>query len=83
MRTYSIELSGTITRDIIWREVDAENEDQVRAICAQELPSYRVRSVIPVDHSMSGADSSPSPMPNDESLSTSSPPSATAARSKP
>ena len=50
MPRYSIELSGTITRDIIWREVDADDEDEVRAICAEEMPTYRVRSVVPVQH---------------------------------
>lgn len=51
MQTWNIELSGTITRDIIWREVDAETEQEVREICARELPTYRVRSVIPASPS--------------------------------
>lgn len=51
MRTWSIELGGTITRDIIWREVDAETEAEVREICAVELPTYRVRSIIPASPS--------------------------------
>lgn len=49
MQTWRIELSGTITRDIIWREVDAETEAEVREICAREMPMYRVRSCLPVE----------------------------------
>lgn len=61
MQTWSIELSGTITRDIIWREVDAETEAEVRQICAKELPTYRVRSVLLVEPSTTSSPSSTSP----------------------
>lgn len=71
MQTWSIELSGTITRDIIWREVDAENEDEVRKICARELPSYRVRSILPVDPSTPSLPNTGSPNTSDENSSTS------------
>lgn len=50
MPRYSIELSGTITRDIIWREVDAIDENEVRSICASEMPTYRFRSIILAQH---------------------------------
>lgn len=56
MRTWSIELGGTITRDIIWRETEAETEQEVREICARELPSYRVRSIIPSGDSPGNSD---------------------------
>jgi hypothetical protein len=46
-KTWHVELSGTITRDIIWRECDAEDEAEVRRICKASLPSYRVRSILP------------------------------------
>jgi hypothetical protein len=45
MPTFKIELGGTITRDIIWRECEAADELEVRQICERELPYYRVRSV--------------------------------------
>ena len=45
MQVWRIELGGTVTRDILWREVDAETEQEVREICARELPTYRVRSI--------------------------------------
>ena len=73
MPTYSIELSGTITRDIIWREVDAENEDEVRKICAQEMPYYRVRSILPADPSDTPSKASTSPIGSDANSSISSP----------
>ena len=51
MRTWTIELGGTISWDIIWREADAETEAEAAAICAAELPTYTVRSIVPVDNS--------------------------------
>ena len=45
MKTYRVELGGTITRDIIWRECDAESIADVHRIAAIEMPTYRVRSV--------------------------------------
>lgn len=60
-RTWSIELSGTITRDVIWLEVDAETEQKAIEIVAMELPTYRVRSIISSDHSLSYFESTPSP----------------------
>jgi hypothetical protein len=46
MKTYSVEVGGTITRDIKRYEVDAESEDEVREIVARELPYYAVRNII-------------------------------------
>lgn len=66
MPTYNIELRGTITRDIIWREVDAKDETEVRQICAQEMPTYRVRSVLTVEPSTTSLPSSGSPKASDE-----------------
>lgn len=45
MRTYVVVLHGTNTRDVRRFEVDAENEDEVRRICADERPFYRVQSI--------------------------------------
>jgi len=45
MKTYRLELAGTITRDIIWRECDAESEAEAREIAARELPTYRLRAI--------------------------------------
>jgi hypothetical protein len=69
MQTWSIELSGTITRDIIWREVEAETEQEVREICARELPTYRVRSIIPASLSDTSLKASTQPSPSDENSS--------------
>lgn len=70
MQTWSIELSGTITRDIIWREVDAETEQEVREICAREMPMYRVRSVVLASHSDPLSSPLIPPKPSDENSST-------------
>lgn len=49
MKVYRAELSGIITRDIIWREVDAVDEAQAKAMFAEFLPGYRLRSIIVLD----------------------------------
>lgn len=45
MRTWDVELRGTITRDIKRYECDAETEAQVREICARDAPNYRVHAI--------------------------------------
>lgn len=45
MKTFRLELYGTITRDIIWRECDAENEAEAREIAARELSTYRLNAI--------------------------------------
>lgn len=45
MRTWLVELRGTITRDVKYMEADAESEAEVREACAAEFPSYRVHSI--------------------------------------
>lgn len=40
MPRYSIELSGTITRDIIWREVDAIDEIEDLKRMTRENPNF-------------------------------------------
>lgn len=45
MKTFRVELGGTITRDIIWRECEAEDIAEVHHLAALEMPTYRVRSV--------------------------------------
>lgn len=47
MRTWLVELRGTITRDVKHMEADAESEAEVREACATEFPSYRVHSITP------------------------------------
>ena len=49
MNTYEVELYGTITRDIKHVEVEADDEDSVRAACAREMPAYRVHSLRLID----------------------------------
>lgn len=49
MKTFRLELYGTITRDIIWRECDAEDEAEARAIAAAELPTYRLNAIEEVE----------------------------------
>lgn len=51
MKIFQAELSGIITRDIIWREVDAVDEAQARAMFAEALPGYRLRSIVEVNES--------------------------------
>ena len=43
--TYEIELGGIITRDIVRRECEAAVKEEVRRICAQEMPYYCVREI--------------------------------------
>ena len=50
MPRYIVELRGTITRDILHRECDAYDEDDVRAACAEEMPRYRVHSIALAKH---------------------------------
>lgn len=45
MQTWNVTLHGTVTRDIRRFEVDAETEDDARAICAAERPTYRVHEI--------------------------------------
>lgn len=45
MQTFEVTLYGTITRDIRHFEVDAESENEARAICADALPSYRLQEI--------------------------------------
>ena len=45
MRIFQAELAGTITRDIIWKEVEAVDETQARAMFAETHPGYRIRSI--------------------------------------
>lgn len=45
MKRYSIEWSGTITRDIGWAEVEAETVDAARDMYLREHPMRRVRAV--------------------------------------
>jgi hypothetical protein len=46
VKTYEVTLHGTITRDIIRVWAEAETEDAVRRICADERPSYRIESIV-------------------------------------
>lgn len=48
MKTFRLELAGTITRDIVWRECDAETEAEAREIVAREMPTYRLRAIAEV-----------------------------------
>lgn len=48
MPRYSIEWSGTITRDIGWIEVEAENAEAAKSQYLSAHPFRRVRSVIEV-----------------------------------
>lgn len=71
MKTWVIELGGTFTRDIIWREVDAETEAEVREICAREMPYYRVRSITPAKPSTISSEITRSPSTSGGNSSTS------------
>lgn len=82
MATFQVRLYGTITRDIICREVDAESEAEVMAICASEKPMYRVQTILPATRFPSIFENSTSPITSDESLSGSSPPTDTEKQSK-
>lgn len=42
---YEVELRGTITRDIKRVIANATDEDDVRAMCAEEYPTYRVHQI--------------------------------------
>lgn len=50
MNIYSIEVHGTITRDIKWYEVDAESVEQAREVAQKSLgPNYRINAVSLID----------------------------------
>lgn len=44
MKTYRIELRGVITRNIIWRDVEADSVAEARQIAEVEYPTYRIVS---------------------------------------
>lgn len=54
MKTFRLELYGTITRDIIWRECDAKDEAEARAMAAAELPTYRLNAIEEISSSWNG-----------------------------
>lgn len=44
---YWIELRGVITRDVIWRIVEAATESDAVQIAAQKYPNYKIHKVEP------------------------------------
>lgn len=46
---WSVEMSGTFTRDIVWVEVRASSSAEAELAAKREKPSYRVRSVVLAD----------------------------------
>lgn len=46
---WSVEMSGTFTRDIVWVEVRASSLAEAELAAKREKPSYRVRSVVLAD----------------------------------
>lgn len=53
---WSVEMSGTITRDIVWIEVTASSAGEAEMAATRQKPSYRVRSVVLADRT---ADANP------------------------
>lgn len=45
MPTFKLTMAGTITRDIIRVEVDADDETSARAIAARDLKTYRIDAI--------------------------------------
>lgn len=72
MPTYQVELAGTITRDILWRELDAKDEAEARQICAAEMPTYRLRAISLRDSSAPCSPNTTSPNGSAGNSSTSS-----------
>lgn len=47
MKLYDVVLYGTITRNIIRRQVEATSSNDARRKCERDFPNFTIRSIMP------------------------------------